>query len=268
VRGQSLKRGISLFPLTVAAIFLSGCPTAPPQITPAAGTYNCPQSVTITDANGFAAIYYSTDGTAPTTASTKYAGPFSLTSNATVSSMAVAPGADPSNPVSAAFTCAPLSRGDFAVLVQQAFNLPQPSSPIVFPDVHSTDADYAAVEAVAPYMNAQIVCPGCQLSVDFSPNQPVLRVISTLALVRILTATGRFQLLSAPDSQAVLSNVSDAGTLPIAARPYFATAIKNGVLSLKAGNAIQADQPHSRSEMTALLSTVQGRFNIAVTPAQ
>jgi hypothetical protein len=48
---------------------------ATPTFSPAAGTYSSPQSIAISDATSGAAIYYTTDGTTPTTSSPVYNGP-------------------------------------------------------------------------------------------------------------------------------------------------------------------------------------------------
>jgi hypothetical protein len=62
--------------------------TATPVISPATGTYAKAQTVTIKDSTEGAAIYYTTDGTAPTTASTLYTGPFTVSSSARIQAMA------------------------------------------------------------------------------------------------------------------------------------------------------------------------------------
>ncbi len=63
-----------------------------PVISPAGGTYSSAQQITLTDSLGGAAIYYTTDGSMPTTASTLYTVPFQLSSGTTVQAMASAGG--------------------------------------------------------------------------------------------------------------------------------------------------------------------------------
>lgn len=77
---------------------------APPSFTPVAGTYVGPQSVAITDTTPHAAIYYTTDGSTPTTGSTTYSGTISVSSNQTVKALAVANGYYNSSVASATYT--------------------------------------------------------------------------------------------------------------------------------------------------------------------
>jgi hypothetical protein len=63
---------------------------ATPVITPGTGTYSTTQTVTITDGTSGATIYYTLDGSQPTTASTRYAGSFSVTASTTVKAIATA----------------------------------------------------------------------------------------------------------------------------------------------------------------------------------
>jgi hypothetical protein len=65
---------------------------ATPTFSPAAGTYTSAQSVTISDATSGASIYYTTNGSTPTTASTRYTAPISVGSTTTLKAIATAPG--------------------------------------------------------------------------------------------------------------------------------------------------------------------------------
>src|SRR5205814_1711876 len=77
---------------------------ATPTFSPAAGTYSQPLSVTLSDATSGATIYYTTDGSTPTTVSTPYTGPISVTQTTTVKAIAVAPGWSQSPVATATYT--------------------------------------------------------------------------------------------------------------------------------------------------------------------
>jgi hypothetical protein len=69
---------------------------AQPTFDPPGGNYLLPQSVSIADASAGVTIYYTTDGTTPTTSSQVYSGPIFLVFTTTIKAMATAPGWTPS----------------------------------------------------------------------------------------------------------------------------------------------------------------------------
>jgi hypothetical protein len=82
-----------------------GTPTAAtPTFTPAAGAYGPTQSVAIATTTGGATIYYTTNGTTPTTSSTVYSTPVSVTATETLNAIAVESGYTNSAVGTAAFT--------------------------------------------------------------------------------------------------------------------------------------------------------------------
>ncbi len=79
-------------------------PAATPTFSPAAGTYTSTQTVTISDSTSGATIYYTTNGTTPTTSSTVYSAPISVSTTETVEAIATASGYTTSPVGSAAYT--------------------------------------------------------------------------------------------------------------------------------------------------------------------
>jgi hypothetical protein len=77
---------------------------AKPALSLAAGAYTTVQSVTLTEATAGATIYYTTDGTTPTTSSPVYSGPIAVSSTETIEAVAAASGYVGSGAVGAKYT--------------------------------------------------------------------------------------------------------------------------------------------------------------------
>ncbi len=78
--------------------------TSTPLISPVTGTYSSPQTVSITDATSGSTIFYTMDGSQPTTASTKYTGGFTVNATTTVKAIATAPNFTQSNTATSVIT--------------------------------------------------------------------------------------------------------------------------------------------------------------------
>jgi hypothetical protein len=77
----------------VYGLLSSAPPTVPPPtFTPAPGSYSSTQDVAISDSLGSATIYYTTDGTVPTTSSNRYTGTIPISSSTTLEAIGVASG--------------------------------------------------------------------------------------------------------------------------------------------------------------------------------
>jgi predicted 3-demethylubiquinone-9 3-methyltransferase (glyoxalase superfamily) len=77
---------------------------ATPTFSPAAGTYSSAQSVVINCATDGATIYYTTDGSTPTSSSTVYSGAITVSSDTTIKAYATASGMTDSEVATAAYT--------------------------------------------------------------------------------------------------------------------------------------------------------------------
>jgi YVTN family beta-propeller protein len=79
-------------------------PASYPVFTPAPGVYGSSQTVTLSDATPGAAIYYTLDGTTPTTASTRYAGALMVSQSMIIKAIATATGYTPSDVANGNYT--------------------------------------------------------------------------------------------------------------------------------------------------------------------
>ncbi len=86
--------------------------TATPTFTPASGTtFSSTLSVSLADATPGAAIYYTTDGSTPTTGSQVYTSPFTISATTTVNAIAIASGDTQSAQGSASYAYSPATSG-------------------------------------------------------------------------------------------------------------------------------------------------------------
>ena len=100
-----------------SASYTINLPPAPtPVLTPGAGAFTSGQSVTITDSAPGATIYYTTDGTTPTTSSTPYTGtPIAVTSSETLNAVAISQGYG--------YGYSAVGGGAYTILVKPTFSL-------------------------------------------------------------------------------------------------------------------------------------------------
>ena len=96
-------------PVTSAAYTIT-LPAPTPTFSVAPGSYASAQTVAITDSNASAIIYYTTNGVAPTTASTVYSAPIAVSASETLSAIATATGYSTSAVASAAYTITGLTQ--------------------------------------------------------------------------------------------------------------------------------------------------------------
>ncbi len=95
-------------------------PAATPAFFPVPGSYSqtsAGQTVTLTDGTSGATIYYTTDGTTPTTSSTQYANPIAITATTTIKAIATASGFSTSAVASGSYTLIPVGTGPTVAVV-------------------------------------------------------------------------------------------------------------------------------------------------------
>ncbi|MDP4290230.1 MAG: chitobiase/beta-hexosaminidase C-terminal domain-containing protein [Bacteroidota bacterium] len=102
INAIAVKSGMSDSPVATAAYNIL-LPVAAPTFTPPAGTYSSAQNVTIASTTPNATIYYTTDGSNPTTSSQIYSGPITIGTNTTLKTIAVKNGMSDSQISSATY---------------------------------------------------------------------------------------------------------------------------------------------------------------------
>ncbi len=158
-----------------SAAYYIGSPAATPTFSPAAGTYTTVQTVSISDSTPSPTIYYTTNGSTPTAASSVYSGPITVATSETINAIATAAGYIQSAPASAVYT----------------LNLPTAATPAFSPAAGT----YNTVQTVTIsdttggatiYCTTNGTAPTTASSVDSAP----ISVSVTQTLEAIATATG------------------------------------------------------------------------------
>jgi hypothetical protein len=106
INAIAVVSGLATSPVATASYVIQPV-AASPVFSPGAGIYKANQAVTLTDAVAGSAIYYTTDGSTPTTSSTRYTGPVTVSANETISAIAAATNYTNSAVSSAAYVIAP-----------------------------------------------------------------------------------------------------------------------------------------------------------------
>jgi len=94
--------------------FSGGITVEAPTFAPPAGTYTTAQDIVMTSATSGASVYYTTDGSTPTTGSTLYGGPVTISTNTLLKALA-SDGTDESSVTTAAYVF-PITVADIATL--------------------------------------------------------------------------------------------------------------------------------------------------------
>ncbi len=92
-------------------------PPPAPTIDPPAGTYTAPLDISMSDSVSNAEIYYTLDGTTPTSASAKYSGSLRLYGSKTVKAIAIANGGLVSSTATSSYTLQPTPANTWAFII-------------------------------------------------------------------------------------------------------------------------------------------------------
>ena len=158
---------------------------ATPTFSPPAGTYSAAQSVTISDSSSGVSIYYTTDGSTPTTNSTKYSTPIAVSSTETIQAMASGTGRNNSGIATATYTINPLTAA--TPVFSPAGGTFTASQSVTISDTTSGAKIYYTTDGTTPTINSsQYSAP---ISITATETLQAIAVASGYANSAIATAT-------------------------------------------------------------------------------
>jgi N-acetylneuraminic acid mutarotase len=197
-------------------------PAATPVISPESGTYTSAQTITISDATANAAIYYTTDGTTPTTASTEYTTAITVSATETIEAIAVAPGFSNSAVASATYTIKPSATGQLQFVTV---------TPCRIADTRNATGAFGAPELAAGVSRSfdvpQSACGIPAAAVAYSLNVTVVPILSL----------GYLTIWPTGEAQPLVSTLNSDGR--VKANATITPAGANGGVSVYASDATQ-----------------------------
>jgi len=212
--------------------------TATPVIAPAAGTYTSAQTVSITDATAGAAIYYTQDGSTPTTASAPYTGSFTISTTQTIQAIAAAVGDLNSAVASSAFT----------------INIPPPTQ-VAF-----------TVQPANTLLDA-VITPAVQVAVENSLGNVVTTSSAAVTLTLYSTAVPpTVQPLGGTTTVNAVNGIATFSNLTIANVASYVLTATSGTLQSATSNTFSVTPPPITftlpSPLIGITSTLTGSFTL------
>jgi hypothetical protein len=170
-----------------------------PTFAPPAGTYPSTQTVAITSSNA-TAIYYTTNGTMPSTASTLYTAPITVSASETITALATASGLT-SSTNSAAYVIAPAAATPTFLPTPGAYTGPQMVT------ISSTTAGatiYYTTDGVTPPTTSSTMYSG---PITVSSSETIMAIATATNYANSAVATGAYVINSATGPVSAFQNV-------------------------------------------------------------
>jgi hypothetical protein len=246
--------------------YVSNTPTATtPTYSVAAGTYTTSQTVTISDTTTGAKIYYTTNGTTPTTTSTLYSGSITVGTTETLNAIAVATGYNNSAVATAAYTIAPLAATPTFSVAAGSYTSAQT---VTISDTTSGAKIYYTTNGTAPttastlYSGAITVGSTETLSaIAVATGYTNSAVASAAYTITLTAATPTFSLAAGSYTSAQTVTISDTTT---GAKIYYTT---NGTAPTTASTLYSGAITVGSTETLKAIAVATGYSNSAVASA-
>ena len=256
--------------------------TAKPAFNPAPGDYSTAQTVSITDATPGASIFYTTNGTSPTTSSTKYTAPIKVTSSTSINAIAFESGYTQSAVATGGYVIEPLAPTPKLSLPSGAYSTAQTitisdsvstlpiyyttngttptaaSAKYTLPIVISAPMTVKAIAIGTGYLPSAVISATYDIAVPAPPPafSPLPGTYTTAQKVTITGASGTTIHYTSNGTAPTASSSAYTAPIAIAATTTLeAFAVGGGYLSGPVATAVYTINP---SAFTGMISTVAG----------
>ena len=221
---MTIRHGILAVSLALLAI--AGCsggsgsnstptptPTAAtPAFNPAPGNYAAAQSVTLTDTTPGAAIYYTTNGSTPTTSSTLYSKAIAVSSTTTIEAIAVASGYNTSAVASGTFTITISQPAAATPTFSPTPGTYSTAQPVTLSDTTQGATIYYTTDGSTPTTSSTLYTG----SIAYTADTTIQAIATATGYSQSAVASGTFR-IAGPTVSVVLS--TDDGANLMAAQP-------------------------------------------------
>lgn len=231
---------------------------AAPSFTPPAGAYTGAQSVTLTSSTPGATLYYTTDGTTPTTASTVFSGTIPVGRSVTVKAIAAAPNYSPSNVASAAYSISYLPA---TVSLSSSANPAYVSNPITL--MATIIASGGIPTGTVDFMDGATKLGTGTLAAGAASITTSTLTVGQHTITAIYSGDSQYGAITSP---AIAQAVVDFTAGPSGGAPIGATVSKGGTATYKLSFAPSAGSTFP-SDITFAISGLPAGFNASFSPA-
>lgn len=216
--GFNPSTGLTLPPFSMTVLTTAGGGTPPavqsPTFSIAPGIYTTAQTVALSDVTAGATIYYTVNGTTPTTSSTKYTAPITVGTNETINAIATAPGFSASAVASATYTMA-------APAATPTFSIPAgmygPAQNVVLSDATTGAVIYYTTDGTTPTASSNKYTYQISVSqtetlkaIAIAPNYSVSAVGNASYVIGTPAATPTFSVAAGSYSTSVTVALADS----------------------------------------------------------